>query len=151
MGRGVQHRRVREAKAGQSGEFLGGGYNAHSVAVHLDAATYLADESAIAQDLPPYTWYKEFVERGAAEHGLPEDYVVAANTHDKINSRPRSSTRAGRAHKAPQLSLVLSQGSLGAGYGQFFERQKFDGLHSERPTTGSQGCNFDDSLIYAFH
>ena len=65
-------------------EGLGGGYNAGSVSVvtlsgkYLEAATYLADRTAIAQDLAPYTWYKEFVDRGAAEHGLPEDYVVAA-------------------------------------------------------------------------
>ena len=65
-------------------EGLGGGYNAKSVSVvmpsgkYLKAATYLADSAAIAQDLAPYTWYKEFVDRGAAEHGLPEDYVVAA-------------------------------------------------------------------------
>ena len=25
--------------------------------------------------LPPYHWYKEFVVRGAEDHGLPDDYV----------------------------------------------------------------------------
>jgi AIG2-like family len=65
-------------------EGLGGGYNAHSVSVMsslgkcLEATTYLADATAIVKDRPPYTWYKEFVERGAAEHYLPADYVVAA-------------------------------------------------------------------------
>jgi hypothetical protein len=65
-------------------EGLGGGYNAHSVSVVsslgqcLEATTYLADATAIVKDQAPYTWYKEFVEWGAAEHGLPEDYVVAA-------------------------------------------------------------------------
>jgi hypothetical protein len=65
-------------------EGLGGGYNAHSVLVmtptgkSLEAATYLADATAIVNDLAPYTWYKEFVQQGAEEHGLPEDYVVAA-------------------------------------------------------------------------
>src|SRR5258706_1571757 len=64
-------------------EGLGGGYNAHSVSVmtptgkYLEATTYLADATAIVKDRAPYTWYKEFVERGAAEHGLPEDYVAA--------------------------------------------------------------------------
>jgi hypothetical protein len=64
-------------------EGLGGGYNAHSVSVmtptgtHLEATTYLADMTAIVKDRCPYTWYKEFVQRGAAEHGLPEDYVAA--------------------------------------------------------------------------
>ena len=65
-------------------EGLGGGYNTGSVSVempsgkYLEATTYLADGTAIARDLAPYTWYKEFVHRGAAEHGLPEDYVAAA-------------------------------------------------------------------------
>jgi gamma-glutamylcyclotransferase (GGCT)/AIG2-like uncharacterized protein YtfP len=65
-------------------EGLGGGYNTHSVSVTtpqgngLEATTYLADATAIVKDQAPYTWYKEFVERGATEHGLPEDYVVAA-------------------------------------------------------------------------
>ncbi len=65
-------------------EGLGGGYNAGSVSVvtpsgkYLEAATYLADSTSIAQGLTPYTWYKEFVDRGASEHGLPEDYVAGA-------------------------------------------------------------------------
>ena len=59
-------------------------YNAGSVSVvtpsgkYLEAATYLSDKTAIAQDLAPYTWYKEFVDRGAAEHGLPKNYVAEA-------------------------------------------------------------------------
>ena len=63
-------------------EGLGGGYNAGSVSVvtlsgkYLEATTYLADRTAIAQDLAPYNWYKEFVDRGAAQHGLPDDYVA---------------------------------------------------------------------------
>lgn len=75
-------------------EGLGGGYNAHSVAVmtpsgaNLEAATYLADASAIVQDLAPYTWYKDFVERGAAEYGLPGDYVVAAIRATKSSLDP---------------------------------------------------------------
>lgn len=65
-------------------EGLGGGYNAHSVSVvssrgeRLEATTYLAEAAAIAKDKAPYTWYKEFVERGAAGHGLPEDYIASA-------------------------------------------------------------------------
>jgi hypothetical protein len=65
-------------------EGLGAGYNAHAVSVLsslgecLGTTTYLADATAIVKDRAPYTWYKEFVEQGAAEHGLPEDYVAAA-------------------------------------------------------------------------
>jgi gamma-glutamylcyclotransferase (GGCT)/AIG2-like uncharacterized protein YtfP len=65
-------------------EGLGAGYNAHSISVmsplgkRLEATTYLADATAIVKDRAPYSWYKEFVERGAAEYGLPDDYVVAA-------------------------------------------------------------------------
>jgi hypothetical protein len=45
---------------------------------YVEATAYLADASAIVQDLASYTWYKGFVARGAVEYGLPEDYVVAA-------------------------------------------------------------------------
>ncbi len=75
-------------------EGLGGGYNARSAVVmsafggYAEATTYLADASAIVQDLAPYTWYKEFVERGAVEYGLPEDYVVAAIRATKSLSDP---------------------------------------------------------------
>jgi AIG2-like family len=76
-------------------EGLGGGYNAHSVSVimpsgnDLEVATYFADATAIVENRAPYTWYKEFVERGAAEHGLPEGYVTAAIHTIKSVSDPK--------------------------------------------------------------
>jgi hypothetical protein len=56
---------------------------------HLGAATYLADATAIVNNRAPYTWYKEFVERGAAEHGLPEGYVAAVIHDIKPVSDPK--------------------------------------------------------------
>lgn len=44
----------------------------------LDAVTYLAQSAARVEDLPTYSWYKEFVARGAVQHGLPGDYIAAS-------------------------------------------------------------------------
>lgn len=41
----------------------------------VDAVTYLASEGAIDDKLKPYEWYKDFVESGAKEHGIPDAYV----------------------------------------------------------------------------
>ena len=42
--------------------------------------------SAIVQDLVVHiTWYKDFVERGAAEHGLPEDYENRSGNYARQN------------------------------------------------------------------
>jgi hypothetical protein len=39
--------------------------------------TYLASPNAIDDNLAPYSWYKDIVLAGCAEHGLPPDYVAA--------------------------------------------------------------------------
>jgi cation transport regulator ChaC len=44
----------------------------------LAAVTYLAQSAALVGDLPTYSWYKEFVARGAVQHGLPGDYIAAS-------------------------------------------------------------------------
>jgi hypothetical protein len=36
----------------------------------LKAMTYCAESTAIAENLAPYTWYKDLVLNGAVEHGL---------------------------------------------------------------------------------
>ena len=64
-------------------EGRGFGYNDASVTVALEngdqlvAQTYVADKNSIDSALAPYSWYKAFVEEGAAEHGLPASYVAA--------------------------------------------------------------------------
>jgi hypothetical protein len=65
-------------------EGLGSGYNQKEVDLitpsgeRISAVTYYADETAIAEGLSPYTWYKEFVLRGAREHGLPSEYISSS-------------------------------------------------------------------------
>ncbi|MDR2231345.1 MAG: gamma-glutamylcyclotransferase [Flavobacteriaceae bacterium] len=60
---------------------LGQGYN-ESILSFLDsennpqeAQVYIADESAINDDLLPYDWYKEYIVSGAKENNLPKEYI----------------------------------------------------------------------------
>jgi gamma-glutamylcyclotransferase (GGCT)/AIG2-like uncharacterized protein YtfP len=39
------------------------------------AQVYIADESAINEDLLPYDWYKEYIVSGAKENDLPQEYI----------------------------------------------------------------------------
>lgn len=73
-----------EKKSLDKAEGLGHGYNEKTVDLTtttgelLKAITYYAASSAIVEGLAPYTWYKELVLNGAAEHGLPTDYVAVS-------------------------------------------------------------------------
>jgi cation transport regulator ChaC len=73
---------VVEKRSLDKAEGLGHGYNEKTVDLittsgeHLKAITYYAERTAIAEGLAPYTWYKDLVLNGAAEHGLPTDYVA---------------------------------------------------------------------------
>ncbi|MCL1658360.1 gamma-glutamylcyclotransferase [Elizabethkingia miricola] len=40
-----------------------------------EAQVYIAEESAINDDLLPYDWYKEYIVSGAKENDLPQEYV----------------------------------------------------------------------------
>ena len=68
---------VVEKRSLDKAEGLGHGYNEKTVDLittsgeHLKAITYYAERTAIAEGLAPYTWYKDLVLNGAAEHGLP--------------------------------------------------------------------------------
>lgn len=62
-------------------EGLGKGYN-ESILSFLDsennpheAQVYIADKSAINEDLLPYDWYKEYIVSGARENDLPKEYI----------------------------------------------------------------------------
>jgi gamma-glutamylcyclotransferase len=79
-------------------EGLGNGYREATIQVvgqqgQMTAFLYLAEVSAIDYSRNPYTWYKQFVVRGAFEHGLPPAYVeglqavVAINDPDKERER----------------------------------------------------------------
>jgi hypothetical protein len=55
----------------------------------LTAFSYVAIETDAT--CVPFNWYKEFVVRGAAEHGLPADYIAwlrtLASQHDPADKR----------------------------------------------------------------
>jgi hypothetical protein len=62
-------------------EGVGAGYNEQLVTVHVagqprQVRMYVADASALADDLMPYSWYLRYVLAGAREHNLPHDYVA---------------------------------------------------------------------------
>jgi gamma-glutamylcyclotransferase (GGCT)/AIG2-like uncharacterized protein YtfP len=61
-------------------EGLGRGYDLahvtlHSVRGQIDAFCYVATASHIDPSLLPFGWYRDFVEYGALEHGLPAAYI----------------------------------------------------------------------------
>ena len=62
-------------------EGLGSGYRDECVSVRspdgqeVQVRTYIADGDAIDDRLKPYSWYKDFVLKGAQEHGLPLEYI----------------------------------------------------------------------------
>jgi gamma-glutamylcyclotransferase (GGCT)/AIG2-like uncharacterized protein YtfP len=70
-----------EKPALDEAEGLGNGYEEQELVVstpdganHIVAA-YLASSTHIDDSLHPYTWYKEFVLRGARDHGFPKSYI----------------------------------------------------------------------------
>ena len=61
-------------------EGLGIGYFEKEVRIVTDdgeclALTYHANPARIDAALRPFDWYKDYVVRGAREHGLPADYI----------------------------------------------------------------------------
>ncbi len=63
-------------------EGVGSGYESALVTVINDKGRrrkvlmYLATSDYIDDSLKPYSWYKDFVLAGAAEHGLPSQYIA---------------------------------------------------------------------------
>lgn len=63
-------------------EGLGNGYHEEAVSVRtaggqeVDAIAYIADDDVIDDSLSPTAAYRDHVEKGAIEHGLPEDYIA---------------------------------------------------------------------------
>jgi hypothetical protein len=60
---------------------LGSGYHDECLRVQpsdgqdVQIQPYIADRNAIDDRLKPYSWYKDFVMKGALEHGLPLEYI----------------------------------------------------------------------------
>lgn len=71
-----------EREALDKAEGVGKGYDSATVTVINDKGrrrkvlTYIASSSHIDESLKPYSWYKGHVLAGAAEHGLPAEYVA---------------------------------------------------------------------------
>ncbi|MEY9363857.1 hypothetical protein ABH994_006578 [Bradyrhizobium yuanmingense] len=91
-------------------EGLGKGYDDAQVVVELDdgtklkAITYVAAADAVKTGLEPFTWYKAYVEAGAEEHRLPQDYISGAiravkAVHDSDRTRHERETLRLRAYK----------------------------------------------------
>lgn len=64
-----------------------GGYNRITTEVltadgQLSVVTYVARPDRMDNSLRPYTWYKEFVVRGAEQHGLPDGYIAQLTAID---------------------------------------------------------------------
>lgn len=65
-------------------EGLGRGYEDAQIVIELadgtrlEAVTYIAAVDAVRKGVRPFTWYRAYVEAGAEEHRLPEDYVAGA-------------------------------------------------------------------------
>lgn len=63
-------------------EGLGNGYHEQVVKVRLadgstrEAFAYIADQTHIDNSRKPAAQYRGYVERGAREHGLPEEYIL---------------------------------------------------------------------------
>ena len=69
-----------EKPALDAAEGLGTGYFEKEVRIVTDdgeclALTYHANPDRIDSALRPRDWYKDYVVRGASEHGLPADYI----------------------------------------------------------------------------
>jgi hypothetical protein len=70
-----------EKAALDQAEGLGFGYDEQSLDAlapdeqRLQVQTYIANSTAIDDNLRPYSWYKDFVLKGAEEHGLPLAYI----------------------------------------------------------------------------
>lgn len=63
-------------------EGVGQGYEVHSISIELEsgevlnAFTYMAQPTHIEPALRPFTWYRDLVLAGAAEHQLPAAYLA---------------------------------------------------------------------------
>lgn len=63
---------------------------------HVHAWTYFALSTAIEDGLKPFTWYKDFVLRGARQHGLPSHYRKYLDSIDAIADPDISRSRTNK-------------------------------------------------------
>jgi hypothetical protein len=99
---------LKEKAALDRAEGLGRGYNEQSLSVlspddkELQVRTYIADPRMIDENLKPYSWYKDFVLRGAVEHRLPSEYIESRiRSVPAIADPDRERERARRSETRP--------------------------------------------------
>ncbi|WLB57433.1 gamma-glutamylcyclotransferase family protein [Bradyrhizobium japonicum] len=86
-------------------EGLGKGYEDAQIVVELadgtrlEAVTYVAAADAVRKGVRPFTWYKAYVEAGAEEHSLPEDYIAAIRSVEAVQDSD------GTRHEAQSFQL----------------------------------------------
>ena len=95
-------------------EGVGHGYEHATVTVingegrRRKVLTYLASPDAIDDALKPYSWYKDFVLSGCAEHALPADYIAAYVQSVEAAADPDT---VRDARERTKLSAAVSSGS----------------------------------------
>lgn len=75
-------------------EGLRHGYDEELVTVllgsqHISAQIYIASNSAISDELKPFTWYFRHVLAGAVEHDLPKGYIAALRAVSSVEDPDR--------------------------------------------------------------
>ena len=89
----------REKAALDMAEAVGKGYAELAVTVsdgagnRHEAFMYVAEHSAVDDQLFPYTWYKRFVVEGARQHALPDDYLSQIEAMTDIEDPDRNRAR----------------------------------------------------------
>jgi hypothetical protein len=71
-----------------------GGYDCRDVEVLTDAGivhafTYIAQPHLLDESLAPFHWYKAYVQQGAEQHGLLQDYVAGISEHHSVEDPNR--------------------------------------------------------------
>lgn len=84
-----------------------GGYDPSVVDVligteSVSLRTYVAKPHRVDNSLKPYTWYKDFVVRGAEEHRLSASYVEALKAVEAMADSDMARERSNRALLAQQ-------------------------------------------------
>lgn len=111
-----------------------------------EAQVYIADNSAIADGLHPYDWYKEYIISGAVENNLAQDYIEKLKLIDFIEdtNEERRKKHFEILHK-PQLSKSTKAQSVVLTMNKGSEWRKWD-LHVHTPATlcSDYGGNNDE-------
>lgn len=75
------------------------------------AALYVARDEAIDASLRPYDWYRDFVLKGARQHGLAPGYIANRIACVKIvaDPNPRRAARRRAEISAPDAAQLIQQ------------------------------------------